>query len=202
METDSSDDAATSVSRHRVSELYEENCKLNQLVTQCQQKAHLHGIEVSLLGLGSLARFVPSPFNAILFLSFVQFKQLEDKIVLLENEIKELNNKNDETEYELEKTRDKAFRLDRQLADTMIKLNNLQKAAANMGTAANNNNHNSAAGNNSHADQNGHGSCKGSNSDSRQVVNLTDKQVSRMEQVSDHSVVVLYMSITTVTGNL
>ena len=103
--------------------------------------------------------------------------------MLLENEIKELNNKNDETEYELEKTRDKAFRLDRQLADTMIKV---QKAASmnhssNHGSSSANNS--SSGGNNSHADQNGHNCNSSSSSNQRnandnKVANLTDKQVS------------------------
>jgi hypothetical protein len=35
--------------------------------------------------------------------------------------MKELNSHNDETEYELEKISDKAFKLDRQLAETLLK---------------------------------------------------------------------------------
>ena len=41
--------------------------------------------------------------------------------------MKEMSRQSGETEYELEKIRDKAFKLDRQLADTIIKLNNAQK---------------------------------------------------------------------------
>lgn len=45
----------------------------------------------------------------------------------METDIKQLQAKNDSTEYDLDKFQDKAFKLDRQLADTIVKLNNLQK---------------------------------------------------------------------------
>lgn len=180
MDTDSQDDAAaTTVAKlkQRNQELIDENHRLAKVITQCQTNAHLTGLDVITLD-----------FNYLLFFNIIEmiyknifhlqkkFKTLEDRVANLENEIKELNNRNDETEYELEKTRDKAFRLDRQLADTMTKLTNLQKA--NIITNSNSN-HN-------HVDQNGHNNnnnnninnnSNNSNQRNDKLQNLTDKQV-------------------------
>jgi hypothetical protein len=41
----------------------------------------------------------------------------------LENQIKELKELNDEAEYQLEKSKDKVFKLERHLSDTLTKLN-------------------------------------------------------------------------------
>lgn len=88
---------------------------------------------------------------------FIKKKQLEDKISQLENEMKESSKRSGETEYELERIRDKAFKLDRQLADTVIKLNNAQKIIQNnSSTNANNNNNANNDHTNNHCDQNGH----------------------------------------------
>lgn len=68
-----------------------------------------------------------------------------------------MSKRSGETEYELDRIRDKAFKLDRQLADTIIKLNNAQKIiqnnSTNNTTTTNNNNNNHL---NNHCDQNGH----------------------------------------------
>ncbi len=130
----------------RFKSLYEENCKLNDLVTKCQQKLHTSGLDN---------------------------KELEDKIAVLDKDINELNSRNDELEYELDRFKDKAFKLDKQLADTLIKLNNLQKTV--------NANHV-----NSHVDQNGrvvlHNQSSSSqnvkSAENKQANSLTDKQVS------------------------
>lgn len=44
----SKSDATTHVAtiETRTQELYEENCKLNELVSKCQQKSHKFGLEV------------------------------------------------------------------------------------------------------------------------------------------------------------
>jgi Tfp pilus tip-associated adhesin PilY1 len=103
-----------------------------------------------------------------------------------------------ETEYELERIKDKAFKLDRQLADTIIKLNNAQKTINQ-----NNNNGTSVANNhvNNYCDQNGHivlqnnfnvnnsnNSTSNANSNSSnnmrlndKTANLTEKQVREIE---------------------
>jgi hypothetical protein len=107
--------------------------------------------------------------------------------------MKELNNKSSETEYELEKIRDKAFKLDRQLAETLIKVNNLQKM--NNTLSSNENSSNNSHLLNNHCDQNGHivfhsnsfnnlPSHSNQNSSSSRLANdkstpsLSDKQVS------------------------
>ena len=56
-----------------------------------------------------------------------QKKQLEDQIVGLDISLKEISSKYDESEYELEKARDKAFKQERQLEEALIKINNFQK---------------------------------------------------------------------------
>lgn len=98
---------------------------------------------------------------------------MEDQIALLENEIKELNTKSDETEYELDKIRDKAFKIDRQLAETLIKLNNIQKQSNPSSTSHAN-----------HLDQNGHivyhnnvNQNSTNSTNSNRSNNLSDKQV-------------------------
>lgn len=109
-----------------------------------------------------------------------QKKELEDQITLLETEIKDLNNKTDETEYELDKIRDKAFKLDRQLAETLVKLSNIQKQSS---SSSMNVNH--------HLDQNGHiiyhnninqnsNSTNSSNNSANRSNNLSDKQVRKV----------------------
>ena len=50
---------------------------------------------------------------------------------------KEISSKYDESEYELEKARDKSFKLDRQLEETLIKFNNFQKRNMISNTSAN-----------------------------------------------------------------
>jgi chromosome segregation ATPase len=134
----------------KLHELYEENKRLNEVITKCQQKIRVYGIEC---------------------------KQYEDRIALMQTEIKELNEKNDDTEYELDKTKDKAFKLDRQLADTLVKLNNLQKQAINNAASST-----QPSSNSKHIDQNGHVIANHIKSDpslasSAKPVNLTDKQV-------------------------
>jgi chromosome segregation ATPase len=130
-------------------ELYEENKRLNEVITKCQQKIRVYGIEC---------------------------KQYEDRIALMQTEIKELNEKNDDSEYELEKTKDKAFKLDRQLADTLVKLNNLQKQAINNAASST-----QSSSNPKHVDLNGHVIANHIKSETLTVgsksVNLTDKQV-------------------------
>lgn len=94
---------------------------------------------------------------------FLKKKQLEDQLSLLEAEIKDLNHKADETEYELDKMKDKAFKLDTQLAETLKKLNNLQANSKN------------------HTDQNGHvvyhNTFKQNPSNINRSNNFSDKQV-------------------------
>ncbi len=53
-------------------------------------------------------------------------KQLEDQIVGLEISLKDISSKYDESEYELEKARDKTFKQERQLEEALIKINNFQ----------------------------------------------------------------------------
>lgn len=89
-----------------------------------------------------------------------------------------MNTKSDETEYELGKIRDKAFKLDRQLADTLTKLNNIQKQT-NLSTTNHVN----------HIDQNGHivyhnnlnqstaNSSNNNNNNNNRTNNISDKQV-------------------------
>lgn len=126
---------------------------------------------------------------------------MEDRISELENELKEMRSESGETEYELERIKDKAFKLDRQLADTIIKLNNAQKTINQ-----NNNNGTSVANNhvNNYCDQNGHivlqnnfnvnnsnnntNSTSNANSNSTnnmrlndKTANLTEKQVREIE---------------------
>ena len=142
----------------KVRELNDENSRLTDLVTKCQERIHTTGLDK---------------------------KELEDKIVKLENEIKELSSKNDENEYELEKLSDKSYKLDRQLADTLIKLNNLQKQSPTSSTI-------------NHVDQNGriiyHNTLNNQNTTSAanastnnnansnvKASNLTDKQLSDIE---------------------
>lgn len=90
-------------------------------------------------------------------------KQLEDQLSLLEAEIKDLNHKTDETEYELDKIKDKAFKLDSQLAETLKELNNLRSNSKN------------------HIDQNGHvvyhNTFKQNSTNQNRTNNLSDKQV-------------------------
>jgi hypothetical protein len=93
--------------------------------------------------------------------------------VKLENEIKDLSKKNDESDYELERLSDKAFKLDRQLADTLTKLNQLQKQVSSNSTS-------------NHVDQNGRivyhsGTTNNSGGSAGKTSNLTDKQVSEIE---------------------
>ncbi len=104
----------------------------------------------------------------------------------LENEIKDLNKKSDESDYELERLSDKAFKLDRQLADTLTKLNQLQQHSSSSSTSSNNN----------HVDQNGrivyHNNSSSSTTNSinnssgggaaaGKASNMTDKQVNEIE---------------------
>jgi hypothetical protein len=155
----------------------------------------------------NLSLLIKKPDNALLFSTntfiffnvkrfylklsiFLKKKVLEDNIFKFEAEIKELRRKFDEQEYELERTCDKAFKLDRQLADTLIKLNNLQKLVPCDESLANSSC--SGAGSSSttlssnHVDQNGkimyhkiHYLNQNQNSrDSSGKSNFTDKQVS------------------------
>ena len=94
----------------------------------------------------------------------------------MENEIKEVKRKYDESEYELERTCDKALKLDRQLADTLIKLSNMQKLVPVAEEDS------SSASNNNHVEQNGkimyHKNLNQNSKDSTMAKsNLTDKQV-------------------------
>ena len=93
---------------------------------------------------------------------------MEDHIARLESDLKELTNKNDEIEYELEKTRDKAFKLDRQLADTLTKNKQLASSMpSNLAQSSDQNGH--AQANNKLSQQN--------NRNDSKATNLNDKQV-------------------------
>ncbi len=91
--------------------------------------------------------------------------------------MKELNDKNDETEYELEKTRDKAFKLDRQLADSIIKY---QKLISNMNPANSSESNISIHPSNNHSDQNGHSHLAGPSNNAYVNKNL-EKQIGELE---------------------
>jgi E3 ubiquitin-protein ligase BRE1 len=82
--------------------------------------------------------------------------------------MKELNNKNEETEYELEKISDKAFKLDRQLAETLIKYQKLNNSTKNISNESSNN----------HIEQNGHTSSSSSNN---YLNKNLEKQVTELE---------------------
>jgi E3 ubiquitin-protein ligase BRE1 len=84
--------------------------------------------------------------------------------------MRELNNKNDETEYELEKISDKAFKLDRQLAETLIKYQKLNNSTKN----------NSNETTNSHSELNGHSTATIPSSNNYLNKNL-EKQISELE---------------------
>ena len=95
---------------------------------------------------------------------------MEDQIAKLDVDLKELTSKNDEIEYELEKTRDKAFKLDRQLADSLMKNKQLASSIpASLAQSLDQNGH-VLAGTNKFNQQN-------SRNDSKST-NLNDKQVS------------------------
>lgn len=85
----------------------------------------------------------------------------------MEAEIKDLNHKTDETEYELDKIKDKAFKLDSQLAETLKELNNLRSNSKN------------------YIDQNGHvvyhNTFKQNSTNQNRTNNLSDKQVNKIE---------------------
>ena len=85
--------------------------------------------------------------------------------------MKELKSKNDETEYELEKISDKAFKLDRQLAEALLKYQKLNNSTK---TIINENN------NNNHPELNGHSSSTSTSSNNYLNKNL-EKQVTQLE---------------------
>ncbi|RNA44393.1 E3 ubiquitin- ligase Bre1 isoform X2 [Brachionus plicatilis] len=144
---DCTEPSASSKIESKVKELSEESIRLNELITKCQQNIHKSGLEK---------------------------KQLEDQLSLLEAEIKDLNHKTDETEYELDKMKDKAFKLDTQLAETLKKLNNLQS--------------NSNISN--HIDQDGHvvyhNTFKQNSTNTNRSNSLSDKQLSELETELEH----------------
>lgn len=112
-----------------------------------------------------------------------------------------MSKRSGETEYELDRIRDKAFKLDRQLADTVIKLNNAQKLISNAAAAADGGDNHV----NNHCDQNGHiilnnrfnsaanntSSTNNNNSQNNsnaaklndKTVNITDKQVCLKDKI-------------------
>jgi hypothetical protein len=104
---------------------------------------------------------------------------LEDSLSILEQEMKDLRNRYNENEYDLEKTRDKAFKLDRQLADTILKLqksiNNINNSNSTPTTAATSDQPNESK------QLNGHGNTPQQQQQQQQrgnkSVNLTEKQV-------------------------
>lgn len=79
----------------------------------------------------------------------------------LENQIKELKAANDESDYQLEKSKDRVFKLERHLSDTLAKLNSQQTSSIST----------------SHSNCNGNVTTSHSTSASSKLANLTDEQV-------------------------
>ena len=96
---------------------------------------------------------------------------MEDQIAKLETDLKELNNRNDEIEYELEKTRDKAFKLDRQLADTLIKQKQMVPIQSTNNTAEQSNGHSKTN------QQNNRNDSKQTNPNDKQVIQILFTQL-------------------------